>query len=135
MPEFTIFLTGNLLFAEEKAGSRTHAVQAEKEEAGRADGDIGPYKGTREKEKRGSDGVCRSHGVLPYGRKGETEFRRKFFCLLFFQEKEGREVMRTTMAVRSSVACWGLLAMRSRASSLGLSPLNCRNRSRSHWSS
>ena len=38
--------------------------------------------------------------------------------------------MRTTMAVRSSVACWGLLAMRSRASSFGLSPLNCRKRSR-----
>ena len=77
--------------------------------------------GTKE-QKRGSDGVCRSHENLTYGRGGETKFCRTFFCLLFFQEKEEREVMRTTMAVRSSVACWGLLAIRSRASSLGLSP-------------
>ena len=88
-----------------------------------------------EKQKRRSGAERHSYGTVFYGRRGETKFRTKFFCLLFFQEKEGREVMRTTMAVRSSVACWGLLAMRSRASSLGLSPLNCRKRSRNHWSS
>ena len=110
-----------------------------------------------DKEKRRSNAERHSHGSGAYERRSEAELRIKFFaqlsfkkagerrseaklrikffCLLFFQEKEGRVVMRTTMAVRSSVACWGLLAMRSRASSLGLSPSKRRNRSRSHWSS
>ena len=98
---------------------------------------VGAEAGQKEvgKQKRRSGAERHSHGNDTYKRRGETKFRTKFFCLLFFQEKEGRVVMRTTMAVRSSVACWGLLAMRSRASSLGLSPLNWRNRSRSHWSS
>ncbi len=83
---------------------------------------VPPFLSRKEGTKRWERRMCRSHGNLAYGRRGETKFRKKFFCLLFFQEKEEREVMRTTMAVRSSVACWGLLAMRSRASSLGLSP-------------
>ena len=43
--------------------------------------------------------------------------------------------MRTIRAVRSSVAPWGLSAIRTRANSLGLSPSNRANRCWSHPSS
>ena len=38
-------------------------------------------------KKSGSDAERHSHKNLTYGCRGETKFRRKFFCLLFFQEK------------------------------------------------
>ena len=59
-----------------------------------------PYGGLWTKTAGGP--VCRPYGVFtngstyrkrdrsgtcPLKRRGETQFRRKFFCLLFFQEK------------------------------------------------
>ena len=46
-----------------------------------------PYGRNLLNKKSGSDAERHSHKNLTYGCRGETKFRRKFFCLLFFQEK------------------------------------------------
>ena len=52
----------------------------------RADG-IRPYKNGGNNKKRGSDRTATPTVCVQNGRRGETKFRGKFFCLLFFQEK------------------------------------------------